>query len=177
MSENRLSHQSNPNCNTAVRPSRSETPQKSPYKLCLRAPLLVPVVLFLIAHIIRLELPPPSNQSPFHFLIGSRQTWALFPVMDLFKIQNVGRGVCVCLPAEWCAAYTVTWTPGLNVNWTRFWFKALSNISASCWNTEKKNKKQKQNKTEFVFNIFFSQNVLTQVVHYHLLLLSTAATT
>lgn len=74
------------------------------------------------------------------FLIGSRQTWALFPVMDLFKIQNVGRGVCVCLPAEWCAAYTVTWTPGLNVNWTRFWFKALSNISESCWNTENKNK-------------------------------------
>lgn len=53
--------------------------------------------------------------------------------MDLHKISNAD---CVCLPAEWCAAYTVTWTPGLNVNWTRFWFKALSNISESCWNTE-----------------------------------------
>lgn len=67
MSVNRLSHQSNPNCNIAVRHSRSENPEKSPYKLCLRTSLLIQVVLFLIAHIIRLELPPPSNESPSHF--------------------------------------------------------------------------------------------------------------
>lgn len=50
--------------------------------------------------------------------------------------QNTHPGGCVCLPAERCAAYTVTWTPGRNVNWTRFWFKALSRTSESCRDTE-----------------------------------------
>lgn len=38
-------------------------------------------------------------------------------------------------PADRCAAYTVTWTPGRNVNWTRFWFKAPSKTSESCRDT------------------------------------------
>lgn len=49
--------------------------------------------------------------------------------------QQTGS-LCVCLPADKCAAYTVTWTPGRNVNWTRFWFKALSRTSESCGDTE-----------------------------------------
>ena len=50
--------------------------------------------------------------------------------------KQLTGSLCVCLPADKCAAYTVTWTPGRNVNWTRFWFKALSRTSESCWDTE-----------------------------------------
>lgn len=35
------------------------------------------------------------------------------------------------LPADKWAAYTVIWTPGLSVNWTRFWFRALRTSSES----------------------------------------------
>ncbi len=35
------------------------------------------------------------------------------------------------LPADKWPAYTVIWTPGLSVNWTRFWFRALRTTSES----------------------------------------------
>lgn len=68
------------------------------------------------------------------------------------------ESIWFCLPADRWAAYTVTWTSGLNVNWTRFWFKAPSRTSDSCWGDRRRRKswEEGQQQTTHVSSIFAS---------------------
>lgn len=148
MGENRLSHQSNPNCNIAVRHSSSETPEKSPYKVCLRTPLLVPVVLFLIAHI---ELPPPLNESPSHFWLDLdkpghySQLWIYSKFRMLAEVSVFAYQLSGVLHTQWLGPQALTWTgPGSDL---RHWATSQKAV-------ETQKKKQKQNKTLSLFSIF-----------------------